>query len=64
MIRTCPDCKGTGRDEKKTEAMLRGRIIDPGSYVRCWTCHGNGSDPASYFDWHEKPKCSTASSSS
>lgn len=48
----CPDCNGTGRDEKKTAALLRTRTIDPGSYVRCWMCNGNGADPVAYFDWH------------
>ncbi len=41
----CPDCKGTGADTAKTLAAPRS---DTG-YVRCWTCNGNGLDPAAYF---------------
>lgn len=57
----CPDCGGTGADRRKTEEARKAGRIDFGSYVRCWTCNGNGADPAAYFDWHEKPACPTAS---
>lgn len=44
----CLSCNGTGRDEKKTlqtakgDAEFRHRVKHHGSYVRCWTCNGNG----------------------
>lgn len=44
----CPDCNGTGRDDRKTAALaredaeFRHRVKHHGSYVRCWTCNGNG----------------------
>ena len=41
MAHLCPDCQGTGA--KKVHA--------DGSYTRCWTCNGNGLDPAAYFRW-------------
>ena len=43
----CPDCKGTGADFKKTKA--RDKRDGSGGYVMCWTCNGNGLDPAAYF---------------
>ena len=51
MKHLCPDCKGTGKDKGKTEAMLKAHQIDKGSYVRCWSCNGNGLDPTKYFRW-------------
>lgn len=45
---TCPDCHGTGRDDTKTryaasrDAEFAHRVKHHGSYVRCWTCNGNG----------------------
>ena len=53
----CLDCNGTGRDENKTKIMakkdaeFRYSVKHHGSYVRCWTCNGNGFDPAEYFNW-------------
>lgn len=48
---TCTDCKGTGADPKKTADALRKGRIDRGSYIQCWTCNGNGLDPAKFFRW-------------
>lgn len=47
----CPDCGGTGADAAKTAAAYRsGRLTKSyGGHVRCWTCNGNGLDPAAYF---------------
>lgn len=47
----CDDCKGTGADPKKTADALRKHQIDRGSYICCWTCNGNGLDPAKFFRW-------------
>lgn len=53
----CPDCNGTGRNEKRTlarvgrDADFRHRARHHGTYVRCWNCHGNGPDPAAFFSW-------------
>jgi hypothetical protein len=47
----CPACGGTGRDDAKTAALaredaeFRHRVKHHGSYVRCWSCNGNGLDP-------------------
>lgn len=49
----CEDCSGTGRDEAKT-IVMRKRECDHIPYVRCWTCNGNGLDPAKFFRWSEK----------
>lgn len=45
----CPDCNGTGADRARTLAARRRGSCDRGSYVRCWTCNGNGLDPTAYF---------------
>ncbi len=61
MIHPCPDCRGTGRDEKKTKKLAREdaefahRVKHHGTYIRCWTCNGNGSDPAENFRWGPHP---------
>lgn len=53
----CEACGGSGQDKKKTaelakrDAMFRHQVKHHGSYVSCWTCNGNGSDPAEYFRW-------------
>lgn len=41
----CADCRGTGCNIEKTLA----RPASDSGYVRCWTCNGNGLDPAAYF---------------
>lgn len=46
---TCPDCHGTGADAKKTAAARRTGACDSRSYIRCWTCNGNGNDTAGDF---------------
>jgi len=57
----CEDCGGTGRDANKTAALakedaeFRHRVKHHGSYVRCWSCNGNGLDPAAYFRWGPHP---------
>lgn len=44
----CEDCNGTGADQKKTKALadkdaeFAHRVRHHGSFVRCWTCNGNG----------------------
>lgn len=52
----CPDCHGSGRDAKRTADALRRHLIDKGSAIRCWTCNGNGLDPAAYFRWSAPPQ--------
>jgi hypothetical protein len=47
--RLCPDCSGTGYDRKKTEEARKRGHCDPKSYMSCWSCNGNGLDPAAYF---------------
>ena len=47
----CPDCNGTGADRVKTLAARRKGICDRSSYIQCWSCNGNGLDPAAYFRW-------------
>ena len=47
----CSDCNGTGADRAKTLEARRRGLADGRSYVRCWTCNGNGLDPAAYFRW-------------
>lgn len=42
---TCVDCNGTGRDEKRTAAARKTGDCDKYSYIRCWTCVGNGWHP-------------------
>lgn len=54
-VHHCPDCRGTGADDKKTKKALKQGRIDRGSYIRCWTCNGNGLDPATYFRWGPHP---------
>ena len=41
MAHLCPDCKGSGAKTRHAD----------GSWTRCWTCNGNGLDPAAYFRW-------------
>ena len=41
----CPDCRGTGADLARTRQL---KSYDSG-YIRCWSCNGNGLDPAAYF---------------
>ncbi len=50
MPHYCPDCHGSGADAAKT-AKHRKSSGDRHSTVRCWTCNGNGLDPAAYFRW-------------
>lgn len=45
----CTDCNGTGADAAKTMAARKSGQADSRSYIRCWTCNGNGLDPAAYF---------------
>lgn len=54
----CPDCKGTGANIAKTLAAPK---YEQG-YIRCWSCNGNGLDPAAYFRWGAHPplKCEEA----
>jgi DnaJ-class molecular chaperone len=65
----CPDCHGTGRDEKKTVALakkdgeFKHRVKHHGTYVMCWTCNGSGADAAEYFRWSD-PVTSTSSTCS
>ena len=47
----CSDCNGTGADRDRTLNARRRGQADRGSYIRCWTCNGNGLDPAAYFQW-------------
>ena len=47
----CLDCNGTGADRVKTLAARRKGICDRSSYIQCWSCNGNGLDPAAYFRW-------------
>lgn len=51
----CSDCKGTGADIARTLEKDRKERRVPkeyrGGYIRCWTCNGNGLDPAEYFRW-------------
>lgn len=47
----CPDCNGTGADRAKTLAARRRGVCDSRSYIQCWSCNGNGLDPAAYFRW-------------
>jgi hypothetical protein len=57
MNSRCSDCGGSGRDDAKTnakaqeDAEFRHRVKHHGTYVRCWTCNGNGNDPAEDFRW-------------
>jgi DnaJ-class molecular chaperone len=46
---TCPDCKGTGADAKKTQQARKTGLCDSRSYIRCWTCNGNGNDTYADF---------------
>jgi len=63
----CPDCKGTGADQAKTADARRKGICDRHSYIRCWSCNGNGLDPVAYFRWstpnanpqHQHPRSPT-----
>jgi DnaJ-class molecular chaperone len=45
----CPDCNGTGANIART---LKLKSWETG-YVMCWTCNGNGLDPAAYFNWRK-----------
>lgn len=47
----CPDCGGTGADAEKTRAAYKSGHLSKssGGHIRCWTCNGNGLDPAAYF---------------
>lgn len=62
MIHLCKDCGGSGKDAKKTEAKARSdvefkyRVKHHGTYVMCWSCNGNGTDPAEYFRWADHKK--------
>jgi len=49
--RLCPDCNGTGADRVKTLAARRSGHADSRSFISCWSCNGNGLDPAAYFRW-------------
>lgn len=60
--KNCPHCRGTGTDAAKTKAARKSGRIDEASTVRCWNCHGNGLDPAEYFDWGDHPQQGTAKS--
>ncbi len=57
MTHYCIGCGGTGRDDRKTaerakeDAEFAHRVKHHGTYVSCWTCNGNGLDPAEYFRW-------------
>lgn len=53
MDYNCTDCNGTGADQKKTADARRKGQCDRGSYISCWTCNGNGLDPAKYFRWSD-----------
>ncbi len=56
MNYNCDDCNGTGKDQKKTLALAKNdaefayRVKHHGSYVMCWSCNGNGLDPAKFFN--------------
>lgn len=45
----CPDCGGSGADAVKTKAARKSGQCDRLSYIRCWSCHGNGNDTAADF---------------
>lgn len=47
----CGDCNGTGADAAKTRAAYESRLLSKssGGYISCWSCNGNGLDPAAYF---------------
>lgn len=49
--RLCSDCGGTGANIAATIA----RPAYESGYVLCWTCNGNGLDPAEYFRFSGKP---------
>lgn len=57
IIQPCPDCNGTGKSIEKTAALARAdaefrhRAKHHGSYVRCWSCNGNGIDSVAAFNW-------------
>ena len=42
----CTDCNGTGANAAKTAAARKTGACDKHSYIRCWTCNGNGLEPA------------------
>ena len=46
---TCPDCHGSGADAAKTAAARKRGDCDRLSYIRCWSCNGNGNDTAQDF---------------
>lgn len=60
--RLCPDCNGTGADRARTLAARRCGVADGHSYIRCWTCNGNGLDPAAYFRPTSTPATAGAAS--
>lgn len=43
----CCACHGTGADIAKTLA----RPMSDTGYVGCYSCNGNGLDPAEYLTW-------------
>lgn len=45
----CPHCNGTGRDAAKTARAIISGFIPKDSWVRCWSCHGNGNDTLADF---------------
>lgn len=48
---TCPHCHGTGRDAVKTARFKASGLLDNHSWVRCWSCQGNGNDTlADFYD--------------
>lgn len=50
----CPDCRGTGIDEKKT-IVARKQECDSHCRIRCWMCNGNGLNPDYFFRWYDDP---------
>lgn len=51
MSYDCDDCKGAGTVLRR----IGGRPNAPLHRVRCWTCNGNGLDPAKFFRWGDHP---------
>lgn len=52
---TCPDCHGTGADAAKTSDARKRGHCDSRSYIRCWSCNGNGNDTAADFQNYRYP---------
>lgn len=44
-LNRCVDCGGTGADRAKTLQARKTGLCDKHSYVRCWSCNGNGLAP-------------------